>query len=349
MDNSELIMALSLLCSAPGISGGEDAVRGAVYRLIGESAACAAGGMGNIVAGPADAAGGLVVCAQLDEPGFLAAGANESGGITLSAVSGGGGRPDARCAVGSRVIFPARGVLGVIGTRAVHRQSREERTSVPDIESLSVDIGASGANEALMAVSPGDCALYDSQPGAFGGGLFRGRSAGTRAGAAALAFAAHSLPQGCRAAFASRCVTDYSGVKTLSFSLRPDDFIFVGACDAGDTPFGGDKGGDTVLGGGPVISFTDGDALCDASLTGMIRGAAESEGIAIQQLRTASGGGAAAAQAAAGGVRAACISLPVRYRGAPCECVSLGDVLGAARLIEAVMKNYSATCGEKRC
>ena len=119
------------LCALEGISGREDAVRG---YLIDELKASPADmewetdALGNLlvqVKGKHRAGCRLLFAAHMDEVGMLVTGATQEGYLRVTAVGG----IDPRILFGKRVRVNGR--PGVIGGKAVHHCTSEEKTAAP--------------------------------------------------------------------------------------------------------------------------------------------------------------------------------------------------------------------------
>lgn len=321
------------LCLAPGVPGRENAVRDVITDCIREYACFSVDRSGSIIAHKHGGATGkkVMLCAPLDEPGFMVTGATDDGFLHFTPV----GSPDMRSAVGSRIIFE-NGRVGIIGTKAVHLQSRTERSVYPDPDGLLIDIGACGGKEALAAVKPGDTAVFESEFISFGDGLVSARAAGSRAACLALIeLLCSDHDCGCDFVFAARGECGFGGLKAAVYALAPETVICVGSRPALDTPFDPSPAS-CCLGGGPAITLADGSALYAQQLISAAQEKAKTLGIPVQTSSGRDTQAAGAVQALCGGVYALEISIPARYRGAPTETVSLNDADAAVRLLKAV-------------
>lgn len=162
------------LCALEGISGREDAVRG---YLIDELKASPADmewetdALGNLlvqVKGKHRAGCRLLFAAHMDEVGMLVTGATQEGYLRVTAVGG----IDPRILFGKRVRVNGR--PGVIGGKAVHHCTSEEKTAAPSLDEIRVDILASGREQALEWAPPGSPVVWDSVYTPLSGWVFQG-------------------------------------------------------------------------------------------------------------------------------------------------------------------------------
>ena len=97
-----------------------------------------------------------MITAHCDELGFLIRYIDEQGFLYFAPIGG----FDPSTLPGNRVKIstPAGPVLGVIGRKAVHVMSADERGKAPRLTDLWIDIGAASKEEALQRVPLGSSA-----------------------------------------------------------------------------------------------------------------------------------------------------------------------------------------------
>lgn len=76
--------------------------------------------------------------AHMDEVGFIITSVQSDGAMTFSEVGG----IDPTVVIGRQVTVGSKGLIGVVGAKAVHNLSAEERDKTPEMDSLYIDIGA---------------------------------------------------------------------------------------------------------------------------------------------------------------------------------------------------------------
>lgn len=240
-------------------------------------------------------------------------------------------------AIGKPVVIGAGEVPGVIGMKAVHLVSREERKKVPKTDSLYIDIGARDRREAEKLVELGDYGCFVCRPELFGDGMFKARAIDDRVGCAVmLKLLEEDLPLDVTFAFTAQEEVGTRGAAGAVFSTAPEIALVLETTTAADLP--GIEGGRRVCepGEGPVISYMDGGTIYDRTLYKTLGSLAEENAIPWQTKRYIAGGNdARALQRGGAGVRVAAMSAAVRYLHAPASVGSVADfenMLKLARL-----------------
>ncbi len=242
-----------------------------------------------------------------------------------------------------------RGHVGVIGMRAGHFQSAEERGRVPSPANMYVDVGARSAAEvAAMGIGVGDAIAFKSDLVAFGheAPLVAGKAIDNRLGCA-VAWAlleAGAPPAGALVvAFTSQEEVGLKGAGVAGERWRPDLAIAVDTMPSGDTPdMSLTRDLNVRIGAGPVLQVLAGQAgkgfLVHPAVARFLRGLAASEGVPLQVATFTGGNNDAAAIAWSGeGVPAAALCLPRRYAHSPTEVADLRDADAALQLLGALV------------
>ena len=177
-----MIELLEKLCALPGPSGCEDAV----HDFILEQAKLYADEiredhLGNLMIfrkGKQHIDKTVMLSAHMDEVGVICKGYTDDGCVKFGFVGG----VDPRVVIGRRILFGD--VRGVVGIKAVHLTTREERKTMPKTSSLYIDIGASDKKEAQKKVPLGTYGVFDSACVRFGDGLLKAKAIDDRVGCA---------------------------------------------------------------------------------------------------------------------------------------------------------------------
>ena len=181
-----MIETLKTLCNLSGVSSREEQVRDYIRRRVEPHAdSVRTDSLGNLIVfkrGAKPAGSRLMLCAHMDEVGIIVTRITEDGFLKFDFVGG----VDRRVAIGKPVVIGEKKVPGVIGLKAVHLVSREERKKAPKTESLYIDIGAKDKASAEKLVEPGDYGAFVCQPEEFGDGLFKARAIDDRVGCAVM-------------------------------------------------------------------------------------------------------------------------------------------------------------------
>ncbi len=247
---------------------------------------------------------------------------------------------DPQTLVGVRVtIWSKNGpVDGVIGRKAIHLLTEEERRRVPKITDLWVDIGAANKSEASSSIRVGDCGTIPLDYRELLNNRIAAPATDDKSGLWAVMEALRridgsKLNVGVFAVSSVQEEVGLRGAKTSAFGVNPNVGIAVDVTHATDMPtvekkVSGDVllGGGAVIGKGPNMSMKLVDALVDV---------AESEKIAYQLAaeNRITGTDAAMIQTTRAGVSTALVSIPNRYMHTPVEIVSWDDMNAVANLL----------------
>ncbi|MFO8060978.1 MAG: M42 family metallopeptidase [Bacillota bacterium] len=240
-------------------------------------------------------------------------------------------------------------VFGVIGVKAGHYQTPEDRRRVPETQDLYVDIGVDSREAAEdLGVTVGTPVTYDDQLSLFADGhRFAGAGVDNRAGCAVLWQVLQELKdddfggQLC-AAFTVQEETGLRGAGAAAERIRPDFALALDTIPCGGTP---DVGRDllhTEIGRGPVFALVSGPggrAPVPPKIRRILLSTAEKHGIPHQPVIFSGGNNdAAAMQLAGGGIAAGSITIPRRYSHSPVEMADLRDLEHTTQLLTAVVR-----------
>lgn len=328
-----MIENLKKLCSLNGISGRERKVTDEIERQIAGFCSCRRDSLGNLIAekkGRQRAKHKLMLSAHLDEVGFIVTDITEDGFLRFSAVGG----IDSRVVIG-RSVTVGDGVSGVIGTKAMHMQSAEERKTAVPMDHLYIDIGAKDKADAQSVVSRGESVCFDSAFLEFGDGFLKGKAIDDRFGCALLIELIRSeMEYDATFVFCTQEEIGLRGAKAAAYEVNPDFAIVCEATTAADVA--GVSGGSQVcrLGEGAVVSYMDHHTMYDKELYDLAFAAAKERGIKCQtKMMVAGGNDAGAIHTARGGVRTMAVSIPCRYLHSPSCVIQKADMADCLALV----------------
>jgi putative aminopeptidase FrvX len=318
------------LCDLIGVSGDERPVRDYIYKKVEPYAEkVTADVLGNLIVykkGKKTPGKSIMVCAHMDEVGFIVTGVTDEGCLRFANVGG----IDTRSILG-KTVRTGGDIFGVIGCKAVHLTKKEERDKIPPIDDLYIDIGAGDKKSAEERVSPGDYFTFDGAAEPFGDGLILGKALDDRIGCACLIELIRSeIEYDCVFVFSAQEEVGNRGIFGASFEIVPDVALIVETTTAADLP--DVKGTKKVctLRGGVVIPFMDKGTIYDREFYTMLTGLADESGIPWQTKTYISGGtDASAIQRSRAGVKVAGLAAAVRniHTGASVAAVSDIDAL----------------------
>ncbi len=282
----------------------------------------------------------LMLAGHFDELGLIITHVSKSGFLYFDTIGG----HDRTVISGRRVrILTKDGVVkGVTGKRAVHMLNAEERTKVPQIHEIWIDIGASDRKEAMSRIRIGDVAIYDHDFEILNGSTITARAIDNKAGAYVvgetlirLAKSKKRLNARVVSVATSQEEIGVRGATTSAFSVKPHLAVAVDVGHATDHPDCDHRRfGDFKLGAGPVICR---GANINPWVLDRILNCAEKEQIPYQLEADPRGTGtdARAIQISRGGVATGLISIPLRYMHTPSEVSDLNDIENCIHLLVA--------------
>ena len=307
------------ICALDGTSGDEGAVRDYIKSSI-HADKVITDNLGNLLVfkkGRKTPKHRIMFAAHMDEVGFMVTDITSDGFLRFGAVGG----IDPRVVLGRAVRF-GNGTRGVIGTKAVHQQSADERTK---------------------RVSRGDCAVFDSDSFRFGSGFVKSKAIDDRAGCLIMMDMINGGPEyDAWYAFTVQEEVGTRGAKAAAFTIEPDIAVVLEtttACDIAET-----SGAKRVceLGRGCVVSYMDRATIYDRELYQLARSTADKLGIANQTTTLIAGGNdSGAIHVSRGGVRTCALSVPCRYLHSPACVINEADYTATAKLAEAVLSAFA--------
>lgn len=294
-----------------------------------------------------------IMYAHLDQLGFIVRRIEPDGFIQIDRL---GGVPEKVLPALRLSIRTKNGdfIPGVIGNKAHHAASAEEKYKVDVVTSLFVDVGASSEEEAKrMGIDIGCPCIYEPFFQIMGNDKVSGTALDDRGGLAALILAAEEL-------FTKRpsstihfigTVWEEFNIRGAVFAarkLKPDIAVGLDVILAGDTPDLKNRYQNT-LGMGPTINLynfhgrgTLNGMIPHEGLVQLAEKQAEEEGIPHQ--RFASLGiitESAYVQMENEGIACLDLGFPVRYTHSPIETCSLKDIENLGKLTAAIGRGLS--------
>lgn len=350
MSSFELIKKL---CFAFGPSGYECEV-GKVIRdeLSDTQVTLKADRMGNLIGVMrfgdlgADDRTRIMVCAHMDEVGFMVNEVKSSGYLGFDTV---GGISDSVIAGRRvRVLGKSGYISGVIASKAIHHKDKKEREKAVPVDKLYIDIGAKDADEAKIYADIGTFAVFESETYEFGDGYIKAKALDDRMGCAAMiemirSFAADP-PSGntdvCFC-FTVREEIGLSGARVAAYELRPDVAIVLETTAVADIADVNASERVAQTGEGVCVSVMDRSTVYDRSLITMALDVASKNGIAAQLKKYVSGGNdAGSIHKTADGVRTLALSVPTRYLHSPACVANMRDYFAQRDLCEQLIRNF---------
>lgn len=340
-----LLDELKTECALFGPSGFENEVREYLSAKLTEAGySPSVDALGNLIVdtGAKDSPFTLLVEAHMDEVGMMITDIEENGLLRFGCVGG----IDPRVLCGKRVTVKGKDkhtVLGVIASKPIHLQSKDERQKVTRADDMYIDIGVSSREEAEEWLDLGDFATFESAFTVYGDPQvkIKAKAIDDRLGCAimlrtliALKEKNITLPYRLVMSFGVREEVGFSGAKPVTFRVRPTHAIVLEStaiADLADVPKPS-RVADQGMGG--ALSLADNGTIYNPSMIAFAEHTAKEKNIPLQVKRYVSGGNNAKhIQQSAAGAKVLALSAPTRYlHSAACvadlrDCESMENLL----------------------
>ncbi len=318
-----------------GVSGKEHAVADKIKELIAPYCDEAyTDALGNLIAvkhGSGAQRKKVMLCAHMDEIGFIVNFIEDSGFVRVSPV---GGISFVACAYGD--------VVSERGTRGVIVPCADQKPADYKADGFYIDIGADSKKNAERKVKIGDTFALCSNVTRLCGQRVVGRPLDDRAGCAALVEIAKKLSSenvndDIYYAFTVQEEVGCRGSKTAAFAIEPDVSLTFDVTGTGDTA--GSKPMAVKLGGGAAIKLKDSSVICDVDTVNKLISLAKEQGIKHQlEILPYGGTDTSSIQMTACGCRAGALSIPSRYIHSGTEMIDMNDLSACVELAVAFVK-----------
>jgi endoglucanase len=334
---------LEALSNALGPSGCEEEVRQVVVEAIaGKVDDYRVDNLGNVIAfqkGTAHSGFKVMVCAHMDEVGFMISHADDSGMLHFVKVGG----IDDRVLPAKVVRIGEKKLPGVICIKPIHLTTAQERTQVIPDSQMVIDIGASSKTEAEKLVSKGDYATFDTTFEELGD-VVKGKAFDDRAGCAVLIALIEQgpFPFDFYPVFTTMEEVGLRGARVAGYSVMPDAAFALEGTICDDGPKDKDESPTTAIGKGPALSPMDRSVIADARLLRLLIETAEKEEIPYQFKQPLLGGtDAGAIHLAKTGVPTVPVSVPSRFIHSPVAMLGKADFENTVKLMAATLRRLT--------
>lgn len=330
---------LKELCMLNGVSGDESGVREYIAEKIKDKCEISVDALGNLICfcpGKRPASKKLMICAHMDEVGFIVTYIREDGTLCFGEVGG----IDPSVILGRQVSVGKDNISGVVGSTAVHNLSKEQREQPPKINDMYIDIGADSREEAEEYVSPGDPVYFGSEFTELGERCIKSKAIDDRAGCAMMIKLILEKPEyDTYFVFNVQEEIGLRGSRVSAFSVAPDFAIVLEATTAADIDGVSGQKRVCALGEGPVVGFMDRSTVYDKELYRLAFDTAKELDIPCQTKTMIAGGNDSGAIHLSGkGVRTIAVSVPCRYLHSPSCVIDASDLGSSLALVRALAR-----------
>ena len=288
----------------------------------------------------------VMICAHMDEVGFMISDITEDGYLKFMTIGG----ISPAVLLDKRVIIGEgdKRINGIISSKAIHMQSVEERTKVTPIDKMYIDIGASSEAEAREYVEIGTVGVFDSDFERFGAEdkLIKGKALDDRLGCTIMIDLMRQLHASHKSLeydvyFAFTCCEEIGisgAVVAAANTICPDAAIVLESTAVSDIYGVPESSSVAKLGDGGVISLMDRSTIYDRNMVEIALSVAEMRNIKAQIKRYVSGGNDSAnIQRSGKGVKVLALSAPSRYIHSASNVVHADDIEAMRELVYALV------------
>lgn len=241
------------------------------------------------------------------------------------------------------------GHFGVIGVKAGHLQTAEEKTKIPKIENLYVDLGANSREEVLrMGINIGDPITYISDLDRFTNqDLICGKAIDNRSCCVILVELFKKLQD---REFSGKFVgliavqeeVGLRGATIASYKINPDYAIVIDTIACADTPDGNHY--PIAIGKGPVLPLLSGGGIrgniMALQMKDLMMRYAEQLNIPLQlSVITMGTSDLSAVHLVKEGILGGALTFPRRYSHSPVEVANLNDFENGFLLLETMIRD----------
>lgn len=330
------------LCKLNGISGNEENVREYIISKLGSNCEYKVDNMGNLIVykkGRSTPKNKVMISAHMDEVGFIVTYLCDNGFIKFTNVGG----VDSKVISGRSVSIGEKGIIGIVGNKAVHLTEGDEGKTVNEINKMYIDIGAENKEDAQKYVSVGDPVYFNSDFLYFGNNKIKAKAIDDRFGCAVmLKLLEEELEYDAYFAFLVQEEVGCRGAGAAVFGIRPDYAIVLEATTASDIAGVSDEDSVCRFGEGAVVSFMDRSTVYNRNMFKNAFITAEKCDIKIQPKTTVAGGNdAGAIHKSCEGVNTIAVSLPCRYIHSGTSVADINDMKSCYDLAKALYTEYA--------
>ncbi|MCH8567257.1 MAG: M42 family metallopeptidase [Balneolales bacterium] len=330
---------LEKICEIPGAPGFEDNIRSFLAEHLEPYAdEMKTDGIGNLILRKKGGKRRVMAAAHMDEIGLIVTGIDKNGFIRFHTLGG----FDAKSLLNQRVlVHGSETIEGIIGGKAPHLQTDEEKKRTPKTTDLFIDCGLS-EEQITQLVKPG-CAVTRYQKLHQFGDMISTKSLDNRISVYILAEAfkrASYTKSDFYAVFTVQEEVGLRGARVAAQSVQPEIGIALDVTLANDLPGADTHQRITELGAGTAIKVMDGSVICTPALVHFLENLAKSNDISNQrEILTAGGTDTAALQYLTGvGAQVSCISTPTRYLHTTVETCHRADVEAGIELMTRIIE-----------
>ncbi|OHD81211.1 MAG: hydrolase [Spirochaetes bacterium RIFOXYC1_FULL_54_7] len=346
--------SLKYLTSLVGVSGYEQGViQYILHRIAGLADDVSVDRNGNILLIKKGSTPGpsMMLTAHMDEIGFCVKNIMGNGFLAFDILGG----VSEGLLPGRKVWITEKKIPGVIGVKARHIQTQEERQKIKSVRECYIDIGASSREEvASYGIRVGQPIVFQSDFMVLSNpDLVSTKAIDNRINCAILIELLNDLkneqfPGTLNVVFSVKEEVGMLGAQMVGSIVKPDYAIALDTIPCGDTPdINTESRLPVYLGKGPVCPLVDSIVSAELytiihpKIREMIEQASIAASVAVQYLTIAGESyttDASRLALAAGGIPVGVLAIPRRYSHSPVELLDIKDAEGSFKVIKELVR-----------
>ena len=334
---------LRKLVGSSSVSGSEENVRNVIAKEIKPYVdEIRVDRIGNLICRKGSGSPKIMLCAHMDEVGLIVKYIDEKGFIRFEPV--GGWDPKILLAQKFKIHGSKGPVVGVVGSKPVHLQDKEEERKPPKISDMFIDVGAKDRKHVeRLGINVGDFITHYTDFNKLAGSRVTGHGFDDRIGCLVMIEVMKNLKKFRGTVYAVGTVKEeigLVGVRGSAFSIKPDVVIAIDTTISGDTPELKPHEAVTKIGEGPALVIKDAISVIQREMKNWVKDVAKRSGIKLQ-FDVLSGGAtdASVTPMVGEGIPSFSILVPSRYIHTPVEIADMNDVKDTIKLVTELVKS----------
>lgn len=340
LDNTtklESLKLIELLSNASGPSGYEHDVKEIIINIIKNYVdEVFIDNIGNIIAHKRGAGPKVLVDAHMDEVGLIITGYNNDGSLRFASLGGLN-----RKILPSKVVYVGKNSIpGVIGSKPILIQNKNELNSDVSYKDAFIDIGLDSREKTEKVVELGDYVVFSTEFDSFGDNLIKGKAFDNRLGCALLVeLLKEKYNCDLYASFSVQEEIGERGAFVSAYYVKPDIGIVLEGTICSDFPDVSEYNAVTSINSGPAISIMDEGSFYNYDIINELTNIAKMNGIQYQFRRSTLGVNDAIALNISGQCRkVVTVSVPSRYIHSFISVASIEDYNNSLKLLIKFIK-----------
>lgn len=297
--------------------------------------------IGNLICRKGSGSPKVMLSAHMDELGLMVKYIDDEGFIKFEPI--GGWDPKVLLSQKFKIHGSKGPVVGVIGSKPIHLQDREDINKPVKISDMFIDIGAKNKKEVeSIGIRLGDFITIHNQMEKLNGSRITAHGLDDRIGCLVLIEVIKNLKKFKGTVYAVGTVKEeigLVGIRGSAFSINPDIIISLDVTTCGDTPELKPYEAPAKMGKGPVLVIKDAVSIIQDELKTWVENVAKKSKIKIQ-FDILSGGAtdASITPMIREGIPSIAILTPSRYLHTPTEVADMNDVKDVVTLVTELVK-----------